>query len=122
MILEMPYPLGEGEQGGKHMKQAHKPPKLCFVASSGGHFEQIRMMRPLMEKYPSFVMTEKTAYRAEIPGQKTYYLHQVNRMEPISYLWQLGNAFKSLWVFWKEKPDVLNQIVLPRLCRKKADR
>ena len=92
----MPYPLGEGEQGGKHMKQAHKPPKLCFMASSGGHFEQIRMMRPLMEKYPSFVMTEKT-----------YYLHQVNRMEPISYLWQLGNAFRSLWVFWKEKPDVV---------------
>lgn len=107
MILEMPYPLGEDEQGGKHMKQAHKPPKLCFMASSGGHFEQIRMMRPLMEKYPSFVMTEKTAYRAEIPGQKTYYLHQVNRMEPISYLWQLGNAFRSLWVFWKEKPDVV---------------
>ena len=63
------------------MKQAHKPPKLCFMASSGGHFEQIRMMRPLMEKYPSFVMTEKTAYRAEISGQKTYYLHQVNRMD-----------------------------------------
>lgn len=104
------------------MKQAHNPPKLCFMASSGGHFEQIQMMRPLMEKYPSFVMTEKTAYRAEIPGQKTYYLHQVNRMEPISYLWQLGNAFRSLRVFWKEKPDVLNQMVLPRLCRKKADR
>ena len=43
--------------------------KLCFAASSGGHFEQISMLKPLMEKYESCVVTEKTQYSARIQGQ-----------------------------------------------------
>ena len=31
--------------------------KICFAASSGGHFEQLMMLKPLMEKYESFVVT-----------------------------------------------------------------
>ena len=34
--------------------------KICFAASSGGHYEQLMMLKPLMKKYPSFVVTEKT--------------------------------------------------------------
>ena len=37
--------------------------KLCFAASSGGHFEQITMLAPLMKKYESFIVTERTQYR-----------------------------------------------------------
>ena len=44
--------------------------KLCFAASSGGHFEQLSMLKPLMEKYDSFVVTEQTDYKAFIKGQK----------------------------------------------------
>ena len=25
--------------------------KICFAASSGGHYEQLMMLKPLMEKY-----------------------------------------------------------------------
>jgi len=28
--------------------------KICFAASSGGHYEQLMMLKPLMEKYDSF--------------------------------------------------------------------
>ena len=48
--------------------------KICFAASSGGHYEQLMMLKPLMEKYDSFVITEKTDYSAEAKGEKTYYL------------------------------------------------
>lgn len=37
--------------------------KICFAASSGGHYEQLMMLKPLMEKYDSFVVTEKTDYK-----------------------------------------------------------
>ena len=84
-----------------------KRKKLCFAASSGGHFEQIAMLKPLMEAYPSCVVTEKTQYNAEIKGQKMYYLHQVNRKEILFPLWMIANAFKSLAIFLKEKPDVV---------------
>ena len=52
--------------------------KICFAASSGGHYEQLMMLKPLMEKYDSFVITEKTDYSAEAKGEKTYYMKQVN--------------------------------------------
>lgn len=42
--------------------------KICFAASSGGHYEQLMMLKPLMEKYESFVITEQTEYSAESKG------------------------------------------------------
>ena len=40
--------------------------KICFAASSGGHYEQLMMLKPLMEKYDSFVITEKTDYTLSV--------------------------------------------------------
>lgn len=81
--------------------------KLCFAASSGGHFEQISMLKPLMDKYDSFVVTEETAYKAVIKDQKMYYMHQVNRREKLMPLWMIVNSFKSLKLMIGEKPDVV---------------
>lgn len=81
--------------------------KICFAASSGGHFEQILMLKPLMEKYDSFVMTEKTAYKSEIKGTKMYFLHQVNRKELAFPFEMIGNSFRSLYIFFKERPNVV---------------
>lgn len=89
------------------MVSKRKRKKLCFAASSGGHFEQILMLKPLMEKYDSCIVTEKTLYKANVKGQKMYYLNQVNRKELAFPLWMIENTFKSLWIFIKEKPDVV---------------
>ena len=81
--------------------------KICFAASSGGHYEQLMMLKPLMEKYDSFVITEKTDYSAEAKGEKTYYMKQVNRREK-DFIWQMGqNVWKSIEIYRKEKPDVV---------------
>ena len=63
--------------------------KICFAASSGGHYEQLMMLKPLMEKYDSFVITEKTDYSAEAKGEKTYYMKQVNRREK-DFIWRMA--------------------------------
>lgn len=81
--------------------------KVCFAASSGGHYEQLLMLKPLMEKYDSFVVTEKTRYNTAVEGQKMYYLHQVNRKEKLFPLWLLLNSFQALKIVLKEKPDVV---------------
>ena len=39
--------------------------KIVFAASSGGHYEQLLMLKPLMEKYESVLVTEKTDYSAD---------------------------------------------------------
>lgn len=81
--------------------------KICFAASSGGHFEQLLMLKPLMDKYDSIVVTEETLYKCEIKEKKTYFMKQVNRKEKTFVLHILINTFRSLKIYLKEKPDVV---------------
>ena len=81
--------------------------KICFAASSGGHYEQLMMLKPLMEEYDSFVVTEQTDYNAKVKGKKTYYMKQVNRREKTFILRMIQNMWRSLKVYMKEKPDVV---------------
>ncbi|WP_248624396.1 PssD/Cps14F family polysaccharide biosynthesis glycosyltransferase [Enterococcus cecorum] len=81
--------------------------KICFASSSGGHLEQLMMLKPLMEKYDCFIVTERTAYNSSLEGQRVYYLHQVNRKEKLMAFYMLLNTYKSLKMILKEKPDVV---------------
>lgn len=81
--------------------------KVCFAASSGGHYEQLLILKPLMEKYDSFVVTEKTSYETTVKGEKMYYMHQVNRKEVLFLIWMLLNIFKSIAIIIKERPNVI---------------
>ena len=81
--------------------------KIIFAASSGGHFEQLMMLKPLMDKYDSCLVTESTKYKPSIEGQKIYYLHQVNRKEKMMPLWMVVNSFISLKIILDERPDVV---------------
>ncbi len=81
--------------------------RICFAASSGGHFEQLMMLRPLMEQYDSFVVTEKTVYATDVKGIETYYMVQVNREERSCFWKLLVNTVKSLKLYFAKKPDVI---------------
>ena len=80
--------------------------KLCFAASSGGHYEQLMMLKPLMQKYASFIVTEKTKYVSETE-LKQYYMHLVNRKELLFIPKCLGNVIRSLCILVKERPNVV---------------
>lgn len=81
--------------------------KICFTASSGGHFEQIMMLKPLMDKYDSFIVTEKTNYLVSNDKQNFYYLKQVNRHELKFIYYMIYNTLKTIIIFLKEKPDIV---------------
>lgn len=78
-----------------------KLPKVCFIASSGGHLEQLKMLRPLMERYDSCIITERTKFSA-IEAQ--YHLIQVGRKDPWVWLKLLGNGVLSLGILLRERP------------------
>lgn len=80
--------------------------KICFAASSGGHFEQLMMLKPLMEKYDSFILTEKTGYEIKTPVPCRQVM-QVNRREKLFPIKMIGIGFQSLSILIKEKPDVV---------------
>lgn len=84
-----------------------KKQKLCFAASSGGHYEQLLMLKPLMMKYDSFVVTEETLYTVKIEGEKIYFIKQVNRKEKTFIPRMFLNCVLSLKIYLEEKPDVV---------------
>ena len=109
-------------------KKKERKLKICFAASSGGHYEQLMMLKPLMEEYESFVVTEKTKYNAKAKGEKTYYLTQVNRKEKNFFIGMMSNFFNSLKIYMKEKPDVIictgvlamiPMCIIAKICRKR---
>ena len=88
-------------------KENKKKTKILFAASSGGHFEQLMMLKPLMEKYDSILVTEKTKYGAGKLDMKTYYVKQINRKEWLFVPKFIANMWKSLRIIIKEKPTVM---------------
>lgn len=93
--------------------------KICLISSSGGHFEQLLMLRRLNSKYDIFVVTEKTKYNKN-DKKIDYYVMQVNRKELLFFFKMIIIFFKSLFIFIKEKPDVVISTgvlsTIPMLC------
>ena len=85
----------------------NKKLKVCFAASSGGHLEELMVLRPLMEQYDSFIVTERTKHEAAGQKSQIYYLMQVNRLEKTCILRLIVNAFLSLKILLAERPDVI---------------
>lgn len=83
-----------------------KKKKICLISSSGGHFEQLLMLRKLSEDYDTFIVTEKTKYNKKDKKIK-YYVSQVNRKEILFIFKMLLITIKSFFIFIKERPDVI---------------
>lgn len=81
--------------------------KILFAASSGGHYEQLMMLKPLMEKYDSVILTEKTPYSHDDKDVRTLYVKQINRKESTFLFKLIGIFAKSFRIYHTEKPDVM---------------
>lgn len=88
------------------MEMEKEKKKLCFAASSGGHYEQLMMLKSLMEKNDSCIVTEKTSYNAKT-DIRTYYMLQVNRRELLFLPKMIVNTFRAARILRKEKPDAV---------------
>lgn len=80
--------------------------KICLISSSGGHFEQLLCLKPLNENFNIFFVTEKTKYNKNDKKIK-YFVKQVNRKEILFIPNMIMIFFKSLYIYIKEKPDVI---------------
>ncbi len=64
------------------------------------------MLRKLSDDYDTFIVTEKTKYNKK-DNKIDYYVSQVNRKEILFFFKMVVILFKSLFIFIKEKPDVI---------------
>lgn len=82
-------------------------PKVCFAASSGGHLDELMKMKPVMDKYESFIVTEKTNYIPDTGNTKVHFVKQINRKEKKFPILLIQNTFISIKILLKERPDVI---------------
>lgn len=81
--------------------------RVCFAASSGGHFEQLLMLKPLMEKYNSFIVTEKLDYDIKVDNLPVKYVIQINRTDKLFVPKFIINFFASFFIVLKYRPDFI---------------
>ena len=55
--------------------------KICLASSSGGHFEQLMMLKPLIEKYSGYIVTEKIGYDVKVGDIPVKYVLPINRTD-----------------------------------------
>jgi UDP-N-acetylglucosamine:LPS N-acetylglucosamine transferase len=85
-----------------------KTKKVAFVASSGGHLEEISRLKAIEEKYESFLVTEKSDFEIkDFCSGKRYLLTQMNRKQVTflpKFIWLF---FKTIYILLKERPDFI---------------
>lgn len=84
--------------------------KVMFISSTGGHLNEMLMLKTMFKKYPFMLITENTSSNKSLKekyGTRTAkYLIYGTRKHIISYPFKLGiNCFKSLYYFIKFRPD-----------------
>lgn len=81
--------------------------KIGFVASSGGHWEELMCLKDIAEKNDSFFVTEKGGQAHDFNNHRLYLFPQINRRELLFVLKFIAIIFKSLRIVIIEKPNVL---------------
>ena len=84
-------------------KNKKDKPKLCLVSSSGGHWEQIQKLQPLIDKYEGFYVTEKTKFEANAK----YLMIQTDLKDKLMIFKMTYNSIKTLYIWIKERPDFI---------------
>lgn len=85
--------------------------KVLFISSTGGHLNELLQLKSIMNKYDSYLITEKTKSTISLKGEykdKISYLIYGTKHNMLTYPFKLlANCFKSLYFYFKIKPDVI---------------
>jgi UDP-N-acetylglucosamine:LPS N-acetylglucosamine transferase len=81
-----------------------RPLRILAVASSGGHWVQLRRLTPAFKGHDVAYMTTDPRHRDEVPGGRFYSAHDANKDEKLRLA---QSAVKILLVLLRERPDVI---------------
>ena len=81
--------------------------KVCFISSAGGHLEQIKQLKQVINNYDCFFVTSKTK-ATEKMKEKKYFVDDLNRKSKLLKLISMCSMLiQQLKIFVKGKPDVI---------------
>lgn len=78
---------------------------ICLASSSGGHFEQLMMLKPLIQKYGGYIVTEKIDYDIKVENIPVRYVLPINRTDKTFFLKLVANIIKSFFIVLRNRPD-----------------
>lgn len=81
--------------------------KISFVASSGGHWEEIMCLTEIIKENDCFFVTEDGGQAMESKLDKVYTVPQINRHEKGFWIHFIKLFFKAYKIIKREKPQVL---------------
>lgn len=85
--------------------------KVLFISSTGGHLNELLQLEKLIDKYDSYIITEKTKSTKSLKEEyndKINYLIYGTKHKPFSYIFKLiFNCIKSLYLYLVIKPDII---------------
>ena len=84
---------------------------VLFVASTGGHLNELMQLKKMFNNYDFNLITEKTKsnmYLKDMYKNRVYYLTYGTKDHPLTYPFKLlYNCFKSLYLYLKIHPDYI---------------
>lgn len=81
--------------------------KVAFVASSGGHLEEVCKLKAIEEQYESFLVTEKSDFEINNFCDRKYIVPKMSRKQ-ITFLPKFVWLFiKTIMILASEKPDFI---------------
>ena len=81
--------------------------KIMFVASSGGHLEEISQLKRIAKQYDNSLVTEKNEFEVRSFGNRQYFVPQINRKELLFLPKFIRLFFQANKLLKKEKPDLI---------------
>ena len=81
--------------------------KIMFVASSGGHLEEISQLKRIAKQYDNSLVTEKNEFEVRSFGNRQYFVPQINRKELLFLPKFIRLFFHANKLLKKEKPDLI---------------
>ncbi len=86
------------------VKANHKRKKVLAVASSGGHWIQLRRVIPAFADSEVVYVTVIESYRSQVPGNRFYSVNDATRWNKLGLI---RLALRVGWIIVKERPSVV---------------
>lgn len=85
--------------------------KVLFIASTGGHLNELFQLKPIFNKYNYYIITEKDKSTINLKNEyknKISYLIYGTRKNKFAYIFKfIFNSFKSLFLYIKIRPNYI---------------
>ena len=85
--------------------------KVLFIASTGGHLNELMQLSPLFEKYDYHIITEKDKVNQNLKekyGDKLYFLPYGTRAKLFFYVFQYFYlCLKTIYLYFKIRPQII---------------